>query len=84
MPEGALLHLSGTLNQPSDSPKARQTPRYITFSLDKGLESLAHAFGVDQRLELKARFRAVRLGLFLIVEVRKFIPLAEREQKSRL
>ena len=82
--EGPLLHFSGTPNQPSDSPKACQWPGYITFSLDKDLESLPHAFRVDQRFELQPRFRAVRLGLTLIVEVRKFISLAEREQKGRL
>jgi hypothetical protein len=38
---------SWTVNQPSDSAKACQSPGYITFSLDKGLESLPHAFGVD-------------------------------------
>src|SRR6267143_2664902 len=82
--EAPLLHLSGTLTQPSDTPKACQWPGYTTFSLDKDLESLPHPFRVDQRLKLQARFRAVRLGLSLIVEVRKFISLPERQQKSRL
>src|SRR6267143_3459426 len=54
------------------------------FSLDKNLESLSHPFGMDQRLELQARAHAVRLGLSLLVQVRKFISLPEREQKSRL
>jgi hypothetical protein len=60
-------------------PKPRQSPGYVTFSLDKDPESLAHAFWVDQRLELEPRFRAVCLGLSFIVEVRKFIPLRERQ-----
>src|SRR5207249_11070019 len=47
-------------------------------------ESFSHPFGMDQRLELKPRARAVRLGLPGIVKVRKFIFLPEREQESRL
>ena len=44
---GRALHLSGTLNQPSDSRKACQSPRYITFSLNQHLESLAHSLRID-------------------------------------
>src|SRR6266403_4501087 len=83
--KGPLPNLSGhQINQPSNSPKGCQWPGYTTFSLDKDLESLAHPFRVDQRLKLQPRLRALRLGLSLIVDVRKFISLPERQQKSRL
>src|SRR5260370_27987971 len=54
-------------------PQGLQSPGYITFSLDKDLESLAHAFRVDQRLELQPRFRTLRLTLSFIVPVHAFI-----------
>ena len=82
--EGAPPAFEWDTNQPSDSPKACQSPGYITFSLDKDLESFAHAFRVNQRLKLQPRAHAVRFGLSFIIQVRKFISLAESEQKSRL
>src|SRR5258708_39049573 len=54
------------------------------LSLEQDLESFAHSFGVDQRLKLQPRFRALGLGLPLIVKVRKFISLPERHQKGSL
>ncbi len=65
-------------------PQGLQSPGYITFSLDKDLESFPHAFGVDQRLELQPRFRALRLALSFIVQVREFILLPQREEKCCL
>src|SRR5260370_3668963 len=52
-------------------PQGLQSPGYITFSLDKDLESLAHAFMVDHTLELQPRFRTPRLPLSFIVQVRE-------------
>src|SRR5260370_11962270 len=65
-------------------PQGLQSPGYITFSLDKDLESLAHAFRVDQRLELQPRFRTLRVTLAFIVQVREFILLPQREEKCCL
>src|SRR5713226_1523731 len=79
-----MQHLQKTGRYPLDSYETCQWRGRHTFSLDKDLESLAHPFRVDQRLELQPCFRAFRLRLALIIEVRKFISLPEPKQKCRL
>jgi hypothetical protein len=58
--------------------KTRQWRGIHAFLLDQHLESLSHAFGMNERLELQPSFRAFRLGLAFIVEVGKFVSLPER------
>jgi len=81
---GPLLAFEWDPNSAVRYPQGLSVPGYTAFSLDKEPGIAPHPFRVDQRLKLQARFRAVRLGLSLIVEVRKFIPLSERQQKSSL
>src|SRR6266478_1535875 len=64
--------------------KTRQLRSIYALSLNQHLKSLPHSFRVDQRLELQPRFRPPRLGLAFIVEVCKFVSLAERQQEGRL
>src|SRR5882762_6423435 len=54
------------------------------FSLDQDLEPLAHALGMDERLELQACANTFRLALPLIVKVCEFIALPERQQECGL
>src|SRR5215472_943916 len=54
------------------------------LALHQDLEALAHAFGVDQRLELQARANLVCLRLARVVEVGKLVGLSQRQQKSGL
>src|SRR5438105_15689590 len=82
--EVSLFRPARTPNQKLDAHQTGQLRGADPLSLHQHLEPFPHPFGMDQRLELQPRFRALRLGLSVIVEVGKFISLAERQQKGRL
>src|SRR5882724_9362907 len=82
--EGSPFHSARTLALQRNPRQTGELCSRHSLSLDEHLEPFSHPFGVDQRLELQPRANTVRLGFALIVEVREFISLAEREQKCRL